>query len=261
MIKTLDDLKKNGVELNSIYNADCLEVMKLMANKSVDLVVTDPPYNISQEGKDIKRNYTHYNWKRESNIKQDFGDWDKFNSDKDFFDFTVSWAKSVILLLKDKSWIYVFFDKQKMGYWDLFIAPNFGLNSRCIFVWIKSNPVPSFRKMNWVSSSEFCYVGSKGNSRIKNFKLQKEMNNYFITPNKSSYGQTSHPTEKPTQLIKHLIEVNSNKGDTVFDPFMGSGTTGVACKELGRNFIGCEISKEYCEIAENRIRNTMKSLF
>jgi len=222
----------------TIYCGDCLEVMKELPDESIDLVLTDPPYAISQNDKEIKRNYKHYNWKRESNIKLDFGKWDHFKNDKDFFNFTELWFRETVRCLKDKGWIYIFFDKQKIGYFDLFFAPKLKLKSRCIFVWIKSNPTPSFRKMNWVSATEFCWVGSKGESRIKNFKLQKEMNNYFITTNKSSYGETKHPTEKPLKLLRHLIEINSNPSDTILDPFLGSGTTARACKDLGRKCIG-----------------------
>jgi len=231
----------------TIYNGDCLEVMKELPDESIDLIVTDPPYAISQNGKKIKRN-------RESNIKLDFGKWDHFKNDKDFFSFTESWFKEVARCLKDKSWVYIFFNKQKLGYFDLLLAPQFNIKSRCVFVWIKTNPTPSFRKMNWVSATEFIWVGSKGECRIKNFKLQKEMNNYFITNNKSSYGETKHPTEKPLKLLRHLIEINSNLGDTILDPFMGSGTTARACKDLGRRCIGIEISKSYCQITVERLR-------
>ena len=64
-----------------------------------------------------------------------------------------------------------------------------------------------------------------------------------------------HPHEKPLSLMERLVRIYTNPGDTVFDPFMGSGTTGVACKNLGRNFVGCEINPEYFEIAKNRILN------
>jgi DNA modification methylase len=87
------------------------------------------------------------------------------------------------------------------------------------------------------------------------------MSNYFISPNASAYKETEHPTEKPVKLLKHLVEVNSNKGDVVLDCFMGSGTTAVACKELNRNFIGIEIEKKYFDIVKRRIDQTITSMF
>ena len=78
-------------------------------------------------------------------------------------------------------------------------------------------------------------------------------------PNQASkYG---HPTEKPLELIKKYVLIGSSEGDLIFDPFMGSGTSAVACKELNRNFIGCEIESKYCEIAEKRLRQTTRGLF
>jgi len=67
------------------------------------------------------------------------------------------------------------------------------------------------------------------------------------------FGPSNHPTEKPVQLIRQMVEQFSDPGDTVFDPFMGSGTTGVACVQTGRNFIGCEIDPKYFAIAKRRI--------
>jgi len=117
------------------------------------------------------------------------------------------------------------------------------------------------RKVNWLSASEFVWIGSKGECKLKNFLNQTEMFNYMLTPNKSIYGKTNHPTEKPINLIKKFICVNTNKGEVVLDCFMGSGTTAVACKQLGRNFIGFEINKEYINIANKRLnQETLLSL-
>ncbi len=79
------------------------------------------------------------------------------------------------------------------------------------------------------------------------------MFNYMITPNKSSYGKTKHPTEKPELVIEKFVKTNSVKGDIVLDPFMGSGTLAVVCKRLNRNYIGFEINKEYYDVAIRRL--------
>ena len=134
-------------------------------------------------------------------------------------------------------------------------AKEYGVRTRTIFTWCKSNPVPSFRKVNYLSATEFCWIGIKGDTGWTfNFKYQKEMKNYMVTPNASSYGVSLHPTEKPLKLIKHFVELHSKKGDIVLDPFMGSGTTAVACIELERRFIGFELSSEYCAMANKRIK-------
>ena len=192
-------------------------------------------------------------WKRGMDIRLDFGEWDNFENKDDFFEFTRNWFSECVRVLKPKSWIYVFFDKQKVGYFDLILAPEYGIKGRTIFTWLKTNPYPSFRKVNWLSASEFVWVGSKGSCKLKNFFNQTEMFNYMLTPNKSIYGKTEHPTEKPEELIKKFVLVSTNKRDLVLDPFLGSGTTMKACLELNRNCIGIEIEPEYIQIAKKRL--------
>jgi len=193
-------------------------------------------------------------------IKLDFGEWDNYDTEKEFFDFTEEWFKECARVLKPKGWIYIFFDKQKTGYFDLFLSKKYGIKGRTVFAWLKSNPVPSFRKVNWLSASEFIWVGSKGECKLKNFLKQTEMHNYMITPNKSAYGETIHPTEKPLVLIQKFISVNTNEGDIVLDPFLGSGTTAVASIKLNRKFIGIEQSLEYVQIAEARLKSYLNPI-
>lgn len=190
-----------------IIEGDCIEEMKKLPSESIDLIVTDPPYMISQQGKSIgRKSLSSKSWKRNMDIKLDFGKWDNFEDEADFFRFTESWFSECVRVLKPKSWIYIFFDKQKTGYFDLLLAKKYGIKSRTVFVWGKSNPAPSFRKVNWLSASEFVWVGSKGECKLKNFLKQTEMFNYMITPNKSSYGVTNHPTEKPLSVIIKFIQ-------------------------------------------------------
>jgi DNA modification methylase len=248
--------------INKVIQGDSLEILKEIPNESVDLVITDPPYAISQRGKEISRkSLSSKSWKRDTSIKLDFGKWDNFETEEDFFEFTESWFKECVRVLKPKGWIYIFFDKQKIGYFDLLLAPKYNIKSRTIFAWLKTNPTPSFRKVNWLSASEFIWVGSKGKSKLKNFLAQKEMFNYMLTPNKSAYGKTEHPTEKPLSLIEKFILTSSNEDDIVLDPFLGSGTTAVACKKLGRKFIGIEKEQKYVDIANKRLNSIPKRLF
>jgi len=241
--------------INQIIQGDCLDIMKEMSNNSVDVIIADPPYFISQEGKKISRkSLNSKSWKRDMDIKLDFGKWDNFKDEQKFFDFTEKWFKECSRILKPKGWIYIFFDKQKIGYFDLILAKKYGIKPRGVFVWLKSNPCPSFRKVNYLSATEFIWIGSKGECKLKNFLQQKEMFNYMITPNKSSYGETKHPTEKPIKLIEKFIKTGSNEGEIILDPFIGSGTTAIACLKTGRKFIGIEKEPEYVEIAKARIK-------
>lgn len=247
-----------GNESIKLYNDDCLNILPTIPDNSIDCIITDPPYKISVEGNKIVRNIKHYKWKCRNDISFDFGEWDRqWDTDEEYFIWVEKWFKQLARILKEKSWIYIFFDKLKIGFFDLYLAKKYGIKSRNIYTWVKTNPVPSFRKVNYNSGTEFIWVGSKGDCKLKNFKQQKYMSNYFISSNSSNYKQTEHPTEKPVNLLKHLIEVNSNEGEIILDCFMGSGSTGVACKQLNRKFIGIEKEKKYFDIAKKRIDDIM----
>jgi len=249
------------LEVNKIYCGDCLELMKKIDDGSIDLIITDPPYMISQKGKFLgRKSLSSKSWKRNMDIKLDFGEWDHYENEKEFFGFTESWFKECVRVLKEKGWIYIFFDKQKTGYFDLFLAPKYGLKGRTIFAWLKSNPCPSFRKVNWLSASEFVWVGSKGECKLKNFLQQKEMFNYLITPNKSSYGKTEHPTEKPERVIEKFVLVNTNKGDIILDCFAGTGVVGEVALKFGRKFILIEKDKEWVKVINQRLKPHLSQL-
>lgn len=112
--------------------------------------------------------------------------------------------------------------------------------------WAKTNPSPMNGEYIWLSGIECCVYGKKKNA-VFNEKCKNTILRY------PSIQSKLHPTQKSLELIKYLITVSSNEGDTVLDNCMGSGTTGVACVQLNRNFIGMEISPEYFKIAEKRI--------
>ena len=244
-------MKFKMLELNEIYNMDCLKLLKQMPDKCIDLVLTDPPYNISKLNDNRDRSKLNSPiMRRKSPLKYDFGEWD--NKERgDFLDFTKEWIKECCRVLKENGTIISFFNKEDISFLG-WIAKDYGVRTRTIFSWHKTNPVPSFRKVNYLSACEFLWVGSKGKWTF-NFKQQKEMHNFFETANKSSYGKTKHPTEKPTELIRWLIKVGSNEGDLVLDCFGGSGTTGVACKQLNRNYILIEKEQKYYDMALGRL--------
>lgn len=241
------------LELNKIYNHDCLDGMKLLDDNSVDCIITDPPYNISKENDNRDRSKLNSPiMRRESPLVYDFGEWDN-RTREDFLDFTKKWFKECCRVIKDGGTFISFFNKEDISLlnWE---GKLHDVRTRTIFTWCKSNPVPSFRKVNYLSATEFIWIGSKGTKPwLFNFTMQKEMANFVVTSNKSSYGETEHPTEKPVRLIRKFLKTHTNENDIVLDPFMGSGTTAVACKQLNRKYIGFEISKEYCDIANRRL--------
>ena len=123
-----------------------------------------------------------------------------------------------------------------------------------IINWIKSNPVPACGNKYLTDTEYVLFFREKG---VKIGGEYKTKSTYYVTPlNKKEKDLYGHPTVKPLHIVKNFIINSSNEGDVVIDPFMGSGTTGVACKEIGRNFIGCEINKEYFNTATTRIEST-----
>lgn len=236
-----------------LLKGDCLELFDTIEDGSIDLILTDPPYNISQDGHSIIRaNLNSALMRRESNIVYDFGEWDKM-TDEDYLAFTKDWFTKCVDKLKDGGTFISFFPKENVNYLG-WIGKELEMRTRTIFTWHKTNPTPSFRKVNYLSACEFAWIGSKGEKAWTfNFGYQKDMHNFYETPNASSYATTEHPCEKPIVLLKHLIEVHSNMGDTVLDPFAGSGSTLVACRDLGRNCIGIEKDDKWYQVAKNRI--------
>ena len=239
-----------------LLHGDCLDLLDNIENNSIDLILTDPPYNISLQNNNRDRSkFNSAIMRRNKALNFDFGSWDNMER-QEFLDFTYAWFEKCANKLRNGGTFISFYNKEDISYLS-WIGNVLGIRTRTIFTWKKTNPVPQFRKVNYLSACEFAYIGSKGEEGWTfNFGYQKDMHNFFETPNASSYGITDHPTEKPITLMEHFVKIHTNKGDTVLDPFMGSGTTGVACVNLGRNFIGIEKDKHYFEIAKQRCNGT-----
>lgn len=218
--------------INKIICGDCLEVMKGIPDKAVDLVLTDPPYNISF-GKDIQRNW------RPNDLKRNFGDWDK--------DFKPEPYAKEFLRLANKG-VMCFTSSEVFGEWIALLKDSFDY---CKYlVWEKSNPSPSIRKKSWRQATEL--IIHAHNIDALNFLGQAEMRNLINNPTCSNES-LDHPNQKPVELIRKLLIRCSNEGDIILDPFSGSGSIALACKQLNRKFIGIEINQKYCEIAQRRL--------
>lgn len=233
----------------TLIHGDCIEEMQKLINKGVkvDLILTDPPYNVSSKNKTTKVRELE----GRKPINYYYGDWDNMER-QEFLDFTKNWLNLCVNLLKEGGALISFFSKEDVNYLG-WISEELGMKTKTIFPWHKTNPTPSIRKVNYLSSCEYAWIGQKtGATWTFNFKQQNEMHNFYETPNKSIYGVTEHPTEKPIDLIEHLTLIHSNENDIILDCFMGSGTTGVACLQTNRNFIGIEIDEKYYNIAKQR---------
>jgi DNA modification methylase len=246
--------------INTIILGNAITELPKLPDNYVDMILADPPYNISKLNDNRDRSKLNSPiMRRKKSLNYDFGDWDNMKREE-FLSFTKNWLKECCRILKTNGTIISFFNKEDISYLN-WISKEYGVRTRTIFTWHKTNPVPSFRKVNYLSACEFIWIGSKGKFKTFNFKQQKEMHNFYETSNKSCYGVTNHPTEKPISLIQHLIEIHSNKDDIILDPFIGSGTTAVACKSLGRRYIGIEIKKEYIDMSYKRIARVQQRIF
>lgn len=206
-----------------LYNNDCMKILPTLGNKSVDLVVTDIPYN-------------EVNRKHGSLRKLDKGKADIITFDLDMF---VSELARVT-----KGSIYIFCGIEQVSDIRKILVQNKMSTRLCI--WEKTNPSPMNGDKIWLSGIECCVFGRFPNATF-NEHCKNTVFRYPCGRNKL------HPTQKPLELIEKLVLASSNEGDTVLDPCMGSGTTGVACKKNNRNFIGIEMDGEFYNIASRRI--------
>ena len=220
---------------NKIYNMDCLEGMKLIDDKSIDMILTDPPYNISQKS----------NFYTMGRTGVDFGEWDKG------FDLT-EWINVALPKIKNGGNIIIFNDWKNMSYIKDCLEGNNCFIKEMI-IWKKPNPMPRNRDRLYVTSCEFAIWATKG----KNWTFNRQRDNYentvFEYPSVNSKHRL-HPTQKPEQLLIDLIKIHSNEKDIILDPFMGSASTAIAAMNTNRRFIGFELDKNYYEIACNRIK-------
>lgn len=232
-----------------LYQGDCLEVMRDLPDNSVDLIVTSPPYN---------KGY----WSSNRNINNGFRtkarriDYGTFNDVMDPADYN-SWQKRVIgeclrLLKPTGSMFYNHIDILKLHntIHPLFV---YEFPVKQIIVWNRKN-TPKLDKSYFFPVTEYVFWLKKTKDARVKFDRKKAKftsNIWAISPDTKNDFPAPFPIELPTNCIEACTEV----GDVVLDPFMGSGTTGVASKQLKRNFIGIELDKNFFESAKKRIEN------
>lgn len=232
-----------------IYQGDCLEVMNKLPDKSIDLLITDPPYLHVKGGSKCKRiNRGVYDEKKE--IKSKMSDFDEFQ----IFSFL-----NIVKMKMKKMNAFVFCSKLQITFYLKWIS-QYKKYQYDILIWDKCRSGLIGHKA-FATNIEYIiriYEYGCGLREVKNEdKLISEY--YQKIQSIPSVKNKKHPAEKPIELIKRFILLSSNENDIVFDPFMGSGTTGVSCMNLNRNFIGIELDENYFNIAKNRIEEVYKN--
>lgn len=241
------DLEQAVKSKQWLMNGDALKNMDLLIKKGikVDAIITDPPFNIVEKiGKNIHL-FRQGEKQANASISKD-----SMNFDIGFDQMT--WLERIPKILKKGGNLIIFNDWENMG--DIAKAlRKHKIKVKCLNHWQKNNPCPAEWGRRFVAGREYflhCTNGGKYEFNVD--KLHKGCFNYPLTkPSEKKSGK--HPNQKPLNLMEELIDILSIEGQTVLDPFMGSGSTGVACKNLNRNFIGIELDKAYFDIAKDRL--------
>lgn len=216
---------------------DCIESMRALPAKSIDLVVTDPPYKIETSGAGIYKQHDKRYVKELESMRDGFA---------------VEVLDELCRVMKKINCYFFCSQKQIMPLLDYFVK-----GKKCnwnMLSWHKTNPVPACGNKYLTDTEFILFFREKGVKVHGTFATKRT---WYATPlnqrDKKKYG---HPTIKPLEIIENLVINSSQEGERVLDPFMGSGTTGVASKKLGREFVGIEIDQTYFATAKERIEKT-----
>ncbi|HEV7464503.1 MAG TPA: site-specific DNA-methyltransferase [Methyloceanibacter sp.] len=253
--------EKGGARLplDRIIVGDCIEALGRLPEASVDLVFADPPYNLQLNSELLRPD--------NSRVDGVDDDWDKFGSFAAYDEFTRAWLQACRRVLKPHGSLWVIGSYhnifrvgamlQDLGFWMLNDV-----------IWRKTNPMPNFRGRRFTNAHETLIWASTGPKARYTFNYESmkalnedlQMRSDWLFPIcsgaerlKQDCGRKTHPTQKPEALLHRVILASSHAGDVVLDPFLGSGTTAVAAKRLGRHFVGIEREAAYAEAAEARL--------
>ena len=215
-----------------LYQGDCLEIMGGIKDKSVDLIVTDPPYLMDYQ----------------SNRRKKEDRFDKIKHDKGNYMLIQDYLEECHRIMKDNTAIYCFCSWHNIDFFKNEFEKHFKLKN--ILVWNKNNHGTGDLKGSYAPKHEFILFGHKGRTLLR----EKRIADVIDCP-KISSNKLTHPTEKPQDLLEIFIKQSSDEGSIIFDGFMGTGSCGIAAKKLNRNFIGIELDEKYFNIAKDRLEN------
>ena len=237
------------MEINKVYNESCLETLKKMPNKLVDLVITSPPYNMRTR----IRNGQYTTKEKSEHFSKKYK---HFSDDLPIHEFC-SFHSEVLNELLRVSKIICYNFQIVTGSKEAFfkIIGDFNKYIKDIIIWDKGHGQPAMHGQVLNSCYEMILIledDKKAGRVIQNAKFNRgEMNN-IIRLGRGKIISDVHSAIYPEMLVGQLINAFSQKGNLIYDPFMGSGTTGIVAHKLGRNWIGSEISKDYCDLINKR---------
>jgi len=248
----------------ALYQADCLEVLNTLALKkpdgSIDMIFADPPYFLSNGGITCQSGRM---------VSVNKGIWDKSNGPDANHAFNLQWLSACQRNLKPNGTIWVSGTSHvihSIG----FAMQQLGFKILNEIAWVKPNPPPNLSCRYFTHATETILWAAKNTKSRHVFKYQdmrkmaggKQMKSVweFYPPAKEEKVFGKHPTQKPVALLERIILASTNPNDTVLDPFMGSGTTGVAAVHLKRRFVGIELDIQYAHLATTRILKATERL-
>lgn len=233
------------ITINKLYNDDCISVMNKMKNDNmkVKMIITDPPY-IHEKGGRGKMLLGNSLDRNEFNMKE-LGDFGKDN----IYTFL-----DVSKRIMEKPQWYIFCSEKQLVYYLNWTHEN--KLKYNLLTWNK--PLSVLNRERYSTNIEYIIrIYDNGCALNKldldNFPDKTKYYSKYKTYNQIRGKNKLHPSQKPIELLKEIIEVSSNLNDVILDPYMGSASTGVACNELGRDFIGIELNNTYYNIAQERI--------
>ena len=247
---------------NKIINGDCLVELKKIPDRTFDLVFADPPYNLQLKNKLTRPDSSEVNAVNDK--------WDQFESFKKYDEFTISWLKECKRILKKNGALWVI-----GSYHNIFrlgtTIQNLGFWILNDVIWNKNNPMPNFRGTRFTNAHETLIWSSKDKKSKYTFNYQSlkclnddlQMRSNWNLPICSGgerlkkNGKKVHSTQKPESLLHRILLASSNRGDYILDPFLGSGTTAVVAKKLGRICFGIEKENKYFNAAKQRLNKTI----
>lgn len=242
----------------AVWQGECLDLLRLVPEASIDCIWTDPPYFLSNDG------FTCVAGKM---VPVNKGDWDKSRGIELDHEFNRSWLAECYRVLKPAGTMWV------SGTHHVYLSVGFAmmqLGFRILndIVWEKPNPPPNLGTRTFTHSTEILLWATKapkGSKHKYTFNYEemrqeaggKQMKTVweFQAPRGDEKVHGKHPTQKPVSLVARCLRASTNSGDVVLDPFMGSGTTGVAALGTGRRFAGFEKEEEYTRLAILRLKD------
>jgi DNA modification methylase len=266
----------NTLPINTIINGECVSEMKKLPDSSIDLIIADPPYNLSKGG-ELK-------WDNSVELQGMGGNWNKVMQEWDDFTFesymtfTKAWLTEAKRILKPTGSMWIFGTYHNIGVINV-ICQMLGIEIINEVVWYKKNAFPNLAGRRLTASHEtilWCNKGGKKREYYFDYEYSKsgdfsydglktpgkQMRTVWDISNnkeKSELAYGKHPTQKPIRILKRMIKLASREGDVMLTPFSGSGSECVAAKMTGRKYIGIELDNSYCEIAIERLNHVKEN--